>query len=213
MSDRPDSPLQSGAKSGAKSGVKAGAKAALGLAAFAVICVGSIAVTRALTQDHIQTNRDASQTRLLQALVPATTASIARDSGRTTAPGAERPQAPVSWIARDAEDKLLARVYPASSDDGYSGHIALLVGITAESTITAVRVTEHRETPGLGDIIETRKSDWIRQFDGLSLHDLALAPDGAIDAITGATITSRAVTHAVRDALTNRTQDFPEAGQ
>lgn len=201
MSNRPISPLRSGVK------------AALGLAAFALISVGSIAVTRALTQDHIQTNRDASQTRLLQALVPATTASIARDAGRATAPEAERHQAPVSWVARDAESKLLARVFPASSDDGYSGHIALLVGITAESTIAAVRVTEHRETPGLGDIIETRKSDWIRQFDGLSLDDLALAPGGAVDAITGATITSRAVTHAVRDALTTRTQDSPEAGQ
>jgi electron transport complex protein RnfG len=69
-------------------------------------------------------------------------------------------------------------------------------------------VLEHRETPGLGDFVEERRTQWIRQFDGRSLGAPPPAgwqvrkDGGDFDQYTGATITSRAVTHAVRDALT-----------
>jgi electron transport complex protein RnfG len=71
-----------------------------------------------------------------------------------------------------------------------------------------VRVLEHHETPGLGDFVEERRTDWIRQFDDRSLDAPPPArwqvrkDGGDFDQYTGATVTSRAVTHAVRDALT-----------
>ena len=70
-----------------------------------------------------------------------------------------------------------------------------------------MRVTDHRETPGLGDQIEISISDWITGFDGTSLADLPLpqwavtADGGQFDAFTGATVTPRAVVQAVRDTL------------
>jgi electron transport complex protein RnfG len=90
---------------------------------------------------------------------------------------------------------------------GYNGQIGLLAGIDMDGSLQGVRVTSHRETPGLGDLIEVEKSDWIRDFNGRSLADPA--PDrwavkrdgGAYDQFTGATITPRAVVEAVRMAL------------
>ncbi|WP_255211222.1 FMN-binding protein, partial [Methylogaea oryzae] len=50
--------------------------------------------------------------------------------------------------------------------DGYSGNIALILGVDTEGRVLGVRVIAHAETPGLGDKIETAKSDWIKAFDG-----------------------------------------------
>ena len=70
-----------------------------------------------------------------------------------------------------------------------------------------MRVLAHRETPGLGDLVEERRSSWVTRFTGRSLADPA--PDrwkvkkdgGAFDQFTGATITPRAVVKAVKNAL------------
>jgi len=91
--------------------------------------------------------------------------------------------------------------------DGYSGPIDLLAGIEPDGRLAGVRVTAHRETPGLGDAIEAEKSDWIRDFDGKSLaapatSGWAVRRDGGVfDQFTGATITPRAVVKAVQAAL------------
>ncbi|MBL38314.1 MAG: electron transport complex subunit RsxG [Xanthomonadales bacterium] len=91
--------------------------------------------------------------------------------------------------------------------DGYSGDIRLLVGLTPQGEVIGVRVLEHRETPGLGDQIELKRSDWIRQFDGKSLAQppaQSWAADrrgGAFDTLSSATITSSAVIEAVGNVL------------
>lgn len=100
---------------------------------------------------------------------------------------------------------LVAWVYVVNAPQGYNGPITLLTGIRPDGRISAVRVVQHRETPGLGDAIETRKSDWIRQFTGRSRSDppnWALKVDGgSFDAITGATVTPRAVVAAIAAVL------------
>jgi len=94
-----------------------------------------------------------------------------------------------------------------TAPDGYNGDIRLIVGIDAGGTVLGVRVIAHRETPGLGDPIETGKSDWILGFAGKSLHNpddvgWAVKRDGGeFDQFTGATITPRAVVRTVHDAL------------
>ena len=99
-----------------------------------------------------------------------------------------------------------AVVLRLAAPDGYNGDIHLLVGIDFEGTVTGVRVTSHRETPGLGDDIETARSDWILGFAGRSLanpppESWAVRKDGGVfDQFTGATITPRAVVNAVREA-------------
>ena len=70
-----------------------------------------------------------------------------------------------------------------------------------------VRVINHKETPGLGDKIETRKSDWIRSFTGLSLNQPEKSKwkvkrdGGFFDQFTGATITPRAIVTAAYQIL------------
>ena len=90
---------------------------------------------------------------------------------------------------------------------GYNGMIHLLVGINSDGSLSGVRVSSHKETPGLGDAIEIEKSDWVMGFNGRSLQ----APDmtgwavkrdgGEFDQFTGATVTPRAVVKAVRRSL------------
>lgn len=90
---------------------------------------------------------------------------------------------------------------------GYSGDIRLLMGVDAEGKVLGVRVLSHAETPGLGDLIDTARSDWILGFDGLSLvntplRDWFVKKDGGrFDSFSGATITPRGVVQAVREGL------------
>ena len=101
----------------------------------------------------------------------------------------------------------VAVVFTSIATSGYNGAIHLLVGINADGTLSGVRVVKHRETPGLGDVVEISRSDWILGFNNKSLGD----PDdrgwkvkrdgGVFDQFTGATITPRAVVKAVHNAL------------
>jgi len=93
---------------------------------------------------------------------------------------------------------------------GFSGEIRLMVGFNPDGSICNVSVLQHKETPGLGDKIEQRKSfdkitglSWSSQFKNLDLSktELAVKQDGGqIDAITASTITSRAFCDAVARA-------------
>lgn len=90
---------------------------------------------------------------------------------------------------------------------GYAGPIRLMMGIDADGKIIGVRVLAHKETPGLGDRIETKKGPWILQFSGLSATNPAperwkVKKDGGqFDQFAGATITPRGVVKAVHGGL------------
>ena len=111
----------------------------------------------------------------------------------------------ITPIVTDVEQ--LGVVLPITAVQGYSGPIQLLLALDKQQRIVGVRAIEHRETPGLGDRIETRKSDWMLAFNGLRYDDLA--PDdwavqndgGQFDSFTGATITPRAVVDALKETL------------
>ena len=95
----------------------------------------------------------------------------------------------------------------AVAPDGYSGKIELAVVISQQNTILGVNILSHLETPGLGDKIERKKSNWIDQFKQLSIEDnddknwKVKKDGGQFDALTGATITPRAVIKAVHNSL------------
>jgi Na+-translocating ferredoxin:NAD+ oxidoreductase subunit G len=83
---------------------------------------------------------------------------------------------------------------------GYSGTIRAMVGFAPDASIIDVVHLSHAETPGLGDKIEKGKSDWSDQFQGFDpgTQDLRVNKDGGdVDAITAATITTRAYTDAI----------------
>ena len=105
-----------------------------------------------------------------------------------------------------------ALVVEAAAPDGYSGRIGLLLAVKASGELLAVRVTEHRETPGLGDYIEPKKDKnkaqpWITQFSNRGFDTVPLAKwrvkkdGGRFDQRAGATISARAVTNATGRAL------------
>ncbi|TCK01509.1 electron transport complex protein RnfG [Volucribacter psittacicida] len=112
------------------------------------------------------------------------------------------------YIAKQG-DKISAYAFETVAPDGYSGNIYLLVGLTPAGEVLGVRVIAHKETPGLGDKIETRISDWIlsfnhRMLDKANLSSWAVKKDGgSFDQFAGATITPRAIVNQVkRSALT-----------
>ena len=110
------------------------------------------------------------------------------------------------FIARQG-DEVTAVIIPVVAPDGYSGRIELIVGVNRDGSVAGVRVLEHRETPGLGDKVDMKKSDWILGFEGRRLGDppaeaWTVKKDGGVfDQFTGATITPRAVTAAVKRGL------------
>lgn len=119
----------------------------------------------------------------------------------------------VSTVYRARKDgRASALVLEAVAPDGYSGKIRLLIAVAADGTLSGVRVTQHKETPGLGDYIEPKKDKnkerpWITQFNGLSLDTLSerewrVKKDGGrFDSVAGATVTPRAVLKATHKAI------------
>ena len=116
-----------------------------------------------------------------------------------------------------ALEKSKQEVLPASGKgkaisvftQGYSGKINMLVGVDPQGKVSGVKILNHRETPGLGANIV--KSGFLKQFKGKSLKD-PIEPKQDIDAITGATISSRAVCKGVKEAL-KKAKDLPAGRQ
>ncbi|MDD5058846.1 MAG: electron transport complex subunit RsxG [Sideroxydans sp.] len=111
----------------------------------------------------------------------------------------------LAYRARRA-GKVEAVVYRVTGY-GYAGAIMCVMGVSREGKILGVRVISHKETPGLGDKIETAKSNWVHAFEGKWLGEptadkWAVKKDGGIfDQFAGATITPRGVVKAVRGGL------------
>ncbi|GLP97888.1 electron transport complex subunit RsxG [Paraferrimonas sedimenticola] len=104
-------------------------------------------------------------------------------------------------------DSATALAIETTAPDGYNGDIKLIVGIDAQGQVLGVRTLAHQETPGLGDDIELRKSDWVLSFNGKQTQgakdkNWGVAKDGGqFDQFTGATITPRSYVKAVHNAL------------
>lgn len=89
------------------------------------------------------------------------------------------------------------------SNNGFGGIIRLMAGFLPDGTIYRVETLSQSETPGLGDKMEKTKSDFALQFDNKTpgTFRLSVKKDGGdVDAITAATISSRAYTDAVARA-------------
>ena len=85
--------------------------------------------------------------------------------------------------------------------------IKVITGVNVDGTVAGVRILAHNETPGLGDKVDLKKSDWVLGFNGKSLQNpkpeqwKVKKDRGVFDQFTGATITPRAVTQAVYNSL------------
>ena len=179
------------------------------LAAFAIACTGSIAIVNEFTQPIIDRQEQQALLKMLNQLIPAElydndiVASCFRVTDKNLLGTAEPQQA---FIAKK-DNQPIALMLKTTTMSGYSGKINLVVGIYADARIAGVRVLQHSETPGLGDKIQTNKSDWIYSFNDKFYQEAQKSRwdvkknGGNFDAFTGATITPRAVVFAVKDAL------------
>ncbi len=180
------------------------------LALFAVCTTALIASTYLLTKDDIAQQKRLAEEKALLEIVPKNRHdnSMLDDTipvGPET-PGLGLLEQKHVYIAR-LNGKVVTAIIPVVAPDGYTGEIGLIVGVNADGTIAGVRALTQRETPGLGDKVDIKKSDWVLSFVGRSLSNPTLdgwavkKDKGVFDQFTGATITPRAVVAATLRAL------------
>ncbi len=179
------------------------------LGIFAMVGTTLVGVTHHATIDKIIDNERLALLRKLNQILPQdqydndllhTTITIDADDRL----GQKKPSK--IYLAK-RQGNVSAMIFSVIAPKGYSGEIKILVGINIDGTLAGVRVVHHKETPGLGDSMETDKSDWIFGFDGKSLNSplekkwKVKRDGGEFDQFTGATITPRAVVQAVHLCL------------
>lgn len=193
------------------------------LAGFALLTVILVASTYLGTRERISVAQRAAEEKALLQIVPRELHDNSMLDDLISAPVGDPllrlREAKSIYIAR-RRGVAIAAVIPAVAPDGYSGAIDIVVGVNRDGSVAGVRVLQHRETPGLGDAVDHRKSNWLESFRGRALSDppverWTVRKDGGdFDQFTGATITPRAVVQATARALTwvadNRSQLFPE---
>jgi len=182
--------------------------AALILAIFAILGSSLVSFTHLQTAERIKENQRQALLRQLHKLVPAERIDndIALDNKQLSSFQYLGNESSLVYFGRK-QGQIVAMVFEASTRSGYNGTIDTLVAVNVDGSIAGVRVTNHHETPGLGDKVEEQRSSWIHSFTDKSLSD----PDinrwkvkrdgGVFDQFTGATITPRAVVETVKKTL------------
>ncbi|MCX9156134.1 electron transport complex subunit RsxG [Niveibacterium sp. 24ML] len=184
-------------------------RTAVAMLVFSLAFTALMAGSYLLTRDRIAKSAEAEKLLLIDQILPRSTYNNALLSDVKTLPATQEiglDQGGNVWRAR-MDGKPAALVIEAAAPDGYSGRIELVVAVSATGEVLGARVTQHRETPGLGDYIDPRKDKnkakpWISQFEhrGAELPASAWTvkkDGGQFDYATGATISARAVTRAV----------------
>ena len=185
------------------------ARAALLPGLCALFAAGVLAGAHALTKDRIAAAQRQARLDALAVVLP-------RDRYDNDPLADEIALHAPLWLGSDAPLRAWrarrggapsAIVFEAVAPEGYAGPIRLLIGLDADGRVLGVRVSEHRETPGLGDAFEAQGGDWLARFAGRSLGDPArerwtIRRDGGdFDQFAGATVTPRAIAQALRRAL------------
>jgi electron transport complex protein RnfG len=192
------------------------------LAIFACASAGLVAVTHYLTQDQILREQQKRLKTTLNQVIPHSLHDNELFSACTLVQGEQLgTEEPLhAYLARKADGSPNGAAIETIAPDGYNGVIKLIVGLDYNGTVTGTRVLEHQETPGLGDRIDIRITDWILGFTGKkvtgdNLDKWQVRKDGGeFDQFTGATITPRAVVRAVKNGVIfyneNREQIFAQ---
>ncbi|MDQ6950928.1 MAG: RnfABCDGE type electron transport complex subunit G [Mariprofundales bacterium] len=171
------------------------------MVAVLVVVVASAALLLSLanvgTHDAITAAREATLHRMLVQVMPD------HDNNPVQQPIRIKGNDEPIYVARQ-HDRVTGFAWVVRAPDGYSGNIDILLGLTPNGAIHAIRIVRHQETPGLGDGI-VRNHNWVDSFIGRTLDNAhwAVRKDGGdFDQFTGATISPRAVVNAVHRGLT-----------
>lgn len=196
------------------SAVRTSLRTAAIMIVFTLLFTAVMAFTYDTTRHAIEASAQEEQMRLINEVLPMERYDnlLLDDAiaiGSAAALGADGSKR--VWRARKGGVPV-ALVLEATASDGYGGRIELIVAVAADGSVGGVRVTAHKETPGLGDYIDPKKDrnkikPWVGQFNDISWSQVDAAQwtvrkdGGAFDYRTGATISARAVTRAVGRAV------------
>jgi electron transport complex protein RnfG len=179
------------------------------LCLFAVVGTSFVAITENSTRKAIAENERRVLLRNLHALLPAEKLDNDIVTDTLSIPPSDLLGTEFESLVYRARfrGEPVAAIFNSIAPNGYSGKIHLLVGVYIDGTIAGVRAVKHAETPGLGDALEIRKSNWVLDFNDKSLDNpdrgrwLVKRDGGVFDQFTGATISPRAVVQAVKNTL------------
>lgn len=183
-------------------------KNGLTLAIFACATTGLVALTQYLTKDQIKVQEQKQLLSVLNQVIPENMHDNALTQACTmvTSPDLGTLRAMPAYLAtKNGEPTAIA--IESIAPDGYNGEIKVITGIDNQGNILGTRVLNHQETPGLGDKIDLRVTDWILSFTGKQVtennwNSWKVRKDGGdFDQFTDATITPRAVVKVVRNTV------------
>lgn len=183
------------------------------LGLFALVTAGVVATTHQLTRGAIAEARLRAAQAALYEIIPREQTD--NDLLMDTVPVPEQYRPAIGLARQAGEDSQIhiarrqgepfAAVIPTVAPNGYGGPIHMLLGVNRDGRIAGLRVTSHSETPGLGDGIDVKKSNWALSLNGKTLDTLSDGSrpisDPGFDQLTGATITRKAVLGQVRRTL------------
>lgn len=177
------------------------------LGGFALVTTSIIALTFSFTHERIE---QAKERQLLSILNQVVESSMHDNQLHLDCISVEPKELLGNKSQRVFRSRLAgnntALIIETTAPDGYSGAINLVVAIDTANTVLGARVIEHKETPGLGDKIELRVSNWILDFNNVKYNEeltnrwQVKKDGGQFDQFTGATITPRSVVNAIRNA-------------
>lgn len=183
-------------------------KNGLTLAMFACATTGLVALTQYLTKDQIKVQEQKQLLSVLNQVIPENMHdnALTQACAMVTSPDLGTLRAMPAYLAtKNGEPTAIA--IESIAPDGYNGEIKVITGIDNQGNILGTRVLNHQETPGLGDKIDLRVTDWILSFTGKQVtesnwNSWKVRKDGGdFDQFTGATITPRAVVKVVRNTV------------
>jgi Na+-translocating ferredoxin:NAD+ oxidoreductase subunit G len=172
-------------------------KMALVLGVICILSGGLLAVVNHVTKDPIAAALREEKMKAMREVLP----EYDNDPMTCTNAVVENGKTWVFHVARK-NGNFAGAAFEASSGQGYSGTIRIMVGVRADDTIQGIEILQQTETPGLGArIAESSFRDQFNDKNILTTRWQVRKDGGDIDAITGATISPRAVLDALRDGL------------
>jgi electron transport complex protein RnfG len=173
----------------------------MALVAVAVVAVLFLGLTDIITREPIAEARKAALHKALVQVLPEHDNDPLSSVIHFKASGSDMEK--LIYPAKDKQGNIIGFAWETIAPDGYSGTIRIMMGVFTDGTVHAIRITDHRETPGLGDGI-VNNAAWLGSFVGKTLDNTrwAVRKDrGDFDQFTGATLTPRAVIKAVKAGL------------
>lgn len=159
---------------------------------ISAFCAGLIALVYGLTKNRIEYLKIQTKIEAAKLVMPSTSVKVTEETKNDIS----------YFVGKNAQDEPISYAFTTESTAGYSGPIKILFGIDVNCKITGFKILEMSETPGLGD--QADKDKFKTQFIGKALNNfnfMVTKDGGEVDAITAATITSRAVTSAIKEGL------------